>query len=259
VVTTADCSALLTRTACGPANTRCNNNFVAQNRRQPRRPGVVYGPPRQGRYSENGVFIGRLLGLGILLLTLGVLAAGALAFVGDRPVATSTPRRTLAAEASISFAPRTLSPSASPTTAQTPLLTAAPTPSAVASVAVTFEPPLVQIGEGFVTFGTEMDGQFHIIDPRASFASAERIVWSAYLNRAVNSADLILRIVKLDAAAEGGERIITEGPVTPIVRGVQILGDRIRPDGELDGPGIYVVRYVRNDEVLSEGSFEVTG
>jgi hypothetical protein len=231
---------------------------VAQNRRQPRRPGVVYGPPRQGRYSENGVFIGRLLGLGILLLALGVLAAGALAFVGDRPTASSTPRRTLAAEASISFAPRTASPTAAPTLAQTLPPTLAPTPSVVASVSVTFAPPLVQIGEGYVTFGTDMDDQFHIVDPRAAFAASERVVWSAYLSRAVNSADLVLRILKLDGAAEGGERIITEQPVTPIVRGVQILGDRIRPDTELEGAGIYVVRYLRGDDVLCEGSFEVT-
>ncbi|MEO6349334.1 MAG: hypothetical protein ABIP53_01660 [Candidatus Limnocylindrales bacterium] len=230
---------------------------MAQNRRQPRRPGVVYGPPRQGRYSENGVFIGRLLGLGILLLTLGVLAAGTLAFVGDLPAATATPRRSAAVEASISFSPRT----ASPTVISTPVPTlpppTQPPPTAAASIDVTFAPPPIQIGEGFVAFGTEIDDQFHIVDPRASFAATERIVWSAYLTRAVNSADLLLRISKLDFAAEGGERVITEHPVTPIVRGVQILGDRIRPEDELEGPGIYVVRYVRADDILSEGSFEV--
>jgi hypothetical protein len=219
---------------------------------------VVYGPPRQGRYSENGVFIGRLLGLGILLLTLGVLAAGALAFVGDLPDATATPRRTLAAEVSISFAPRTASPTAVATLAPTPTPPLTPPPTVAVSLLPTFAPPLVQIGEGFVTFGTDMDDQFHIIDPRSSFASTERIVWSAYLTRSVNSVDLLLRITKLDLAAVGGELTITEQPVTPIVRGVQILGDRIRPDEQLQGPGIYVVRYIRNDVVLSEGSFEVT-
>jgi hypothetical protein len=231
---------------------------VAQNRRQPRRPGVVYGPPRQGRYSENGVFIGRLLGLGILLLTLGVLAAGALAFVGDRPATTTTPRRTLAAEASISFAARTATPRASVTLAPSPTPAVTVAPTVPMSLPPTFATPLVQIGEGFVTFGTQLDDQFHIVDPRASFTSTERVAWSAYLSRAVNSADLIMRITKLDIAAVGGERIITEQPVTPIVRGVQILGNRVRPDTELEGPGIYVVRYIRGEAVLSEGSFEVT-
>jgi hypothetical protein len=219
----------------------------------------VYGPPRQGRYSENGVFIGRLLGLGILLLTLGVLAAGALAFVGDRPAASATPRHTVAAEPSVSFVPRTVSPTAAmPTVVSTPTPVVTPPPTVAVSMAPTFPPPLVHIGEGFVTFGTDLDDQFHIVDPRASFASTERIVWSAYLTRPVNSVDLILRITKLDFAAVGGELLITEQPVTPIVRGVQILGDRIRPDTDLQGPGIYVVRYIRNDAVLSEGSFEVT-
>ncbi len=37
--------------------------------------------------------------------------------------------------------------------------------------------------------------------------------------------------------------------------GAQIFTRRIKPARALDGPGLYVVRYVRADEVLSEGYF----
>jgi hypothetical protein len=232
---------------------------VAQNRRQHRRQGIVYGPPRgSGRYSDNGVLIGRFLGLGILLLTLGALAAGALAFVGDRPGALSTPTRSPTTAASFSFLPQTLTPTIAPSVAPTllPTITAAvltPAPSIPPSVA----PPLVQIGEGFVTFGTMADDQLHIVDPRSSFAATERIVWSAYLTRPADAIDLAFRIVKIDSTVEGGERLILEEPVTPLVRNAQILGHRIRPDMVLEGAGVYTVRYVRGDVVLAEGSFEV--
>jgi hypothetical protein len=237
---------------------------VAQHRRPQRRQGIVYGPARQGgggRYTDSGVLIGRFLGFGVLLLTLGVLAAGALAFVGDRPGPSATPVRSAAIGASFSFAPNALTPTDLPTQAPPTVLPTVssavltPQPSLSASIA----PPLVQIGKGFVTFGTESDEQLHIADPRASFALDERMVWSAYLTRPVNSADLLVRILKLDSAVETGERLILEEPVTPLVRGAQIFGRRLRPDALLDGVGIYIVRYLRDGAVLSQGSFEVTG
>jgi hypothetical protein len=115
----------------------------------------------------------------------------------------------------------------------------------------------VQIGQGFVTFGTQADDQLHIIDPRSTFTLQERIVWSAYLTRRADSIDLRIQILKLDNTVEGGEWLVAEESVTPIVNNAQIFGNRLRPE-TLQGPGIYVVRYLRTDAVLSEGSFEVT-
>ena len=215
----------------------------------------MYGPAREkSRYSDNGVLIGRFLGLGILLLTLGVLAAGAVAFMGDRG---ATPSSTRARSAPIAGATASVTPRA-PTSNPTTLPTNTPPSSITPTVAPTSVPPLVHIGEGFVTFGTRSDDQLHIVDPRSTFAIDERIVWSAFLTARADSVDLLIRILKMDNTAIGGERLIMEEAVTPLVVNAQIFQNRIRPQAALDGPGIYVVRYLFGEDVLSEGFLEVT-
>jgi hypothetical protein len=232
---------------------------VANNRRQQRRQGIRYGPPREReRYSDNGVLIGRFLGLGILLLAVGVLAAGALAFMGDRPGASPTPRRSTSFFApSIPASPveATDMPISSPTSVPTPGPTV---PVVVPTPIATSIPPLVQIGEGFVTFGTRSDDRLRIIDPRSTFSIDERIVWSAYLTRLADSSDLRVHILKIDSTAVGGERLIVDDAVSPIVRNAQLFQRRIRPESALEGPGVYVVRYMRGTEVMSEGFLEIT-
>jgi hypothetical protein len=234
---------------------------VAYNRRQQRRQGIRYGPPREReRYSDNGVLIGRFLGLGILLLTIGVLAAGALAFMGDLPGSSPAPTRTAQAvgasalpteSAAVGSATPSPAPTALPTTGTIP-------PTTVASPAATIVPPLVQIGEGYVTFGTHSDNQLRITDPRSVFAIDERIVWSAYLTELADSEELHIQILKLDDTVLGGETLISDDAVTPIVHGAQIFQRRLRAQSTLDGPGLYVVRYLRNTDLLSEGFFEIT-
>ncbi len=226
---------------------------MTSNRRQQRRPGVVYGPPRGREPSGSGFVIGRLLGLALLVLTLGLLAVGVLAFMGNRGGPARSPARS-------SFA------GASPTNGPTPLPTEivalpslASTPSPVGpSESPTTAPPNVEIGLGFVTFGTRTDGQAHIVDPRATFARNERITWSAFLTAPANSVDLRLQIYKQDPAAVGGEVQILDSAVQPVVVHAQLLEHRIRPDVALQGQGIYVVRYVRGTELMSEGYFQVT-
>ena len=238
----------------GSAGVRCNNPLVAYNRRQPRRQGVRYGPPREKTRGENGVLIGRFLGLGILLLTVGLLAAGALAFIGDGPASPSA-----AARSSNSSPPPTSAPLSTLTPAPSNPPTAAPTASAVIPTPGATNPrPLVQIGEGHVTFGTRNDDGLRIVDPRSTFAIDERVVWSAYLTRRADSIELRIHVLKLDAAALGGERLILDQEVTPLVRNGQIFAHALRPEAMLDGTGVYVVRYLRGTDVLSEGFLEIT-
>ena len=132
-----------------------------------------------------------------------------------------------------------------------------PTP-VIPSASPTTPAPNVEIGLGFVTFGTRTDGQLHIVDPRATFGMNERITWSAFLTAPADSVDLRLQIFKQDAAAVGGELLISDAEVTPVVIHAQLLEHRIRPEVALQGPGIYVVRYVRGTELMSEGYFQVT-
>ena len=160
---------------------------MAYNRRQQRRQGIRYGPPREReRFSDNGVLIGRFLGLGILLLTIGLLAAGALAFMGDLPGRSPAPTRTAPAVAAASVLPaesglESSAPSQAPTTIPT---TGTIPPTTVPSPAATIVPPLVQIGEGYVTFGTHSDNQLRITDPRSVFAIDDRIVLERVSDRA---------------------------------------------------------------------------
>jgi len=233
---------------------------VAYNRRPPRRQGIRYGPPREReRFSDTGILIGRLLGLGVLLLTVGVLAAGALAFMGDLPGTANASRSPTAVAANPSPLGSGAAQSASPSrTPSAPL----PTPSTIPATptpAPTIVPPLVQIGPGYVTFGSHADHTLHIIDPRSVFDINERIVWSAYLSEIANSEELHIQVLKLDQDVIGGETLITDEPVTPLVTNAQLFQQKIRPQQDLSGPGLYVVRYLRNTDILSEGFFLVNG
>lgn len=237
---------------------RCNNPPVPSNRRDRHRPGVVYGPPRsRDRQSDTGVIIGRFLGLGILLLAFGVLAAGALAFMGDRrgaALATRSPGSATSVVATeVTSFRANATPALLPTIAPTPLLTAS-----APSVQPSAEAPLVQIGAGFVTFGTRADQQLHIDDPRSQFGPTERIVWSAFLTAQADSIQLHIQILKQDPAAIGGERLISDTPEEGLIRNAQIFQRRIRPELALDGPGIYTVLYLRDTNIVSHGSFEIT-
>lgn len=196
--------------------------------------------------------MGRLLGLGVIVLAMSVLAVGAMAFLNapsgsprprtPTPNPLVTPAATFGAEAS---PPPGSSPSAAAPSAE-------PSPSATP-----FE-PTVQVGPGFVTFGTQAGESVTIKDPRATFQVSETIRWSAYLSQPVESLDMTVRVLKLDAASESGERLISEAPVHPISIGNVRFGRRIEPERALDGPGIYIVRYLRGETVMSQGYFLLT-
>jgi hypothetical protein len=192
-------------------------------------------------------------------LTIGVLAAGALAFMGDLP-GTSKPTRS---PTSVAANPSPLGSGAiqSALPSRTPS-TPPPTPSTIPATptpAPTIVPPLVQIGPGYVTFGTHADHTLRIVDPRSVFEPSERIVWSAYLSEIANSEELHIQVLKLDQEVIGGETLITDEPVMPLVTNAQLFQQKIRPQQDLSGPGLYVVRYLRNTDILSEGFFLVSG
>ena len=232
---------------------------MAYNRR-PRRQGVVYGPPRAEGTSENGVLLGRFLGLGLIALTLGLLGVGIVAFL-DRQAPSATPGRSAVVAASVSFLPPTLAPSVATTLAPstpTPLESPGAETPVPSGPGPSTTPPPIQEGQGFVTFGTQADEELRIIDPRTTFTLQEQVVWSAYLSRSADSSELRIQIAKADASAPNGERQIVESEVTPEVTAGQIFQRRFRPNRLLDGAGIYVVRYVAGTEILAHGTIEVT-
>ena len=216
--------------------------------RVPRRQGVIYGPPRpEPEEGANSELIGRVLGIGMVALALAVLAGGLVLF--NRPPG-PTPTRLVGPTASPP-ASATALPSTQPTSA---LPTPIPTP-----IATPFA-PVVQVGPGFVTFGTEFDADGNIADPRALFVPSDRLAWNGYLTEATDTADLIVRLYKIDDSVPGGLRLLSEGEARSRV------GDRLHytrsdlnPKRALDGPGVYLVRYLRTDIILAEGYFELGG
>lgn len=218
--------------------------------RVPRRQGVIYGPPRpEPEEGGNSALIGRVLGIGMVALALAVLG-GAVVLVNRPPGPTPT---------------RQVGPTASPTPAQSP--TSQPSPSATPELPTpvpTPNPtpfvPTVQVGPGFVTFGTRFNPDGNVADPQALFVPSDRIVWSGYLTEPTDRSDLTVRLYKLDDSVPGGERLLSEGEArTRVNDGLHFTRSGVNPNRALDGPGIYLVRYLRTDIVLAEGYFELGG
>jgi hypothetical protein len=117
-----------------------------------------------------------------------------------------------------------------------------------------------QVGPGFVTFGTQLNPDRTIADPRALFVPSDRISWSGYLTEPTDASDLTVRLYKLDDSVPGGERLLSEGEAHPRLNAALLFTrERLSPSRALDGPGIYLVRYLRTDIVLAEGYFEMGG
>ena len=112
-------------------------------------------------------------------------------------------------------------------------------------------------GPGFVTFGTEADARLRVTDARTTFELDDRITWSAHLTEPTDSASLTVEIARIDPAT-GEEEAVREEDVRPRVASAQLFLRRIRPSEGLEGAGVYVVRYIRGEEVMAEGQFEVT-
>jgi hypothetical protein len=188
-----------------------------------------------------------MVGLAMIGLALAALV-GAVALLNRPPG--PTPTRSVGPSPSPAPTSATSGPSGQPSASPTtgPSSIAPPTPFV----------PIVQVGPGFVTFGTQTRPDLTIADPRASFVPSDRIAWSAYLTQRADSADVTARLLKLDPAAPGGERLLSEGEARPKSSNVlHFMRSGIRPGRDLDGPGVYVVRYFKGETLLAEGYFEL--
>ena len=246
----------------------CNNPRVANRDRH--RQGLVYGPVRPSGPRDRGRIVGNLLGLLVVVVTVSVLGIAIYFFIQARnnepaPISTATPSAAAVAASSASpsaslgvEASPTIGPTSDPTPTPSPAPTAVPiTPTPEATPAPTFTPPAVAVGPGSITFGTNGDSNYRVTDPKTTFGIDEPMVWSAYLTQPADSADMIIRIWRLDSPDQAEPLLVREDAVTPNVRGVQIFFRRLRPIGASAGPGLFRIAYIRGDQVLSEGSFLV--
>ena len=208
--------------------------------------------------------MGSLLGILVVIGTVGLLAFGIVTFLQrpPAPVATAPPVAVASPTAEAS-APGTVNPTdsglATPIGATLPPPSGEPTPAGSAAITPPPTPfaPAVNIGPGYVTFGTESNSQLHVTDPKTVFGTDERMVWSAFLTASANSSDLRIEIYKLDPSSPDGQRLVAQSDVRPVANDVQRFLRRVRVATLIDGPGLYTVRYLRGTEIMSEGSFLV--
>ncbi|MGZ8634715.1 MAG: hypothetical protein ACXWZZ_12805 [Solirubrobacteraceae bacterium] len=143
--------------------------------------------------------------------------------------------------------PATITPTATPSAEPPPLITPAPTPFV----------PDVNEGPGYITFGTSSNGQLQVTDPKTVFGLDERMVWRAVLTEDADSADLRIEILKLDPESPDGLRLLRVDEVKPRANDVQTFLRRVRVRNLTEGPGLYTIRYMRGDELMSQGTFLV--
>lgn len=221
--------------------------------RRPRRQGVVYGPTMGRDRPADGGLVGRLLGVLVVLGAVAVLGIGALNFLGGSPLAPpgASPTPTGAAVASPPPIPSPSPPPATPMPSPTPEPTPDPTPEPTP-----FEVE-VREGPGYVTFGTNVNNNLRVTDARAVFELGERMTISAQMIEPAGSAEMTIHFYRYDPQT-GGEEFLLEQDVRPRVSSASVFSRRVNTSNLFDEPGFYVMRYLRGDEVMSEGWFELT-
>jgi hypothetical protein len=126
--------------------------------------------------------------------------------------------------------------------------------SAGPSAPATLYVPDVVTGPGYITFGSNVDAQLHVTDPKTTFGIDEPMVWSADLTEPANSVDMKIQIFKLDASQPDGQRLVRTDEVKPDATGAQVYFRRLRALGATLGAGLFTIEYVRGADVLATGS-----
>jgi hypothetical protein len=216
--------------------------------RRPRRQGVTYGPPTLHGGSEGSPLVGRLIGFVIVIGAVVALLVGALAVIGRGPDAApaTTPTRTPPAVASPSPS-ATVRPTPTPTRTATPTATPSPTPFAI---------ELVE-GPGKITFAKNYTSDFKLIEPHVDFAVGDQIAWRADIGEPVGRVRVDFDIFRVDPVTLA-ETNVHSGSFVGRNSNSRYYYAKAPVNREVDGPGIYVMRYSVDGETISEGYFRVT-
>lgn len=218
--------------------------------RRPRRQGVVYGPPTSRGSSDGVPVVGRLIGALIVVGAIVVLLVGALAVIGSGPEAGSTtsPTPTLPGLASPSPS-ASVRPTATPRPTLTPSPAGSPTPSPIAV-------ELVE-GPGKITFASDYTSNFDLVDPHVDFKMSDVIAWQANIGDPVGQVRVNFDIFRVDPATME-ETNVHSGSFVGRNANARFYYAKAPVDREVDGPGIYVMRYSVDGAPIAEGYFRVT-
>jgi hypothetical protein len=216
--------------------------------RRPRRQGVVYGPPSFRRQPDASTAFGRLIGAIVVIGSLLALLVGALAVIGSGGRPLVTPKPTLAALAS----PSPMATAALPTPAPTPTPTAQPSPTPTAS------PFLVELveGPGKITFAESYTKSLKLVNTTVDFSTTGPIAWRANVGQPLGTGPVDFTVSLVDTTT-GAETTTYHETFTPSNGSAVLYYSHSRVERLTSGPGIYVMRYVDNGTVVSEGYFRV--
>jgi hypothetical protein len=132
-----------------------------------------------------------------------------------------------------------------------PVVTQAPTPTFIPA---TEEPPDTETG--VITFGTSYDETtLEIAKPQTKFkTSAKSIAWSASLSEPANASTLTIVIARVTSG--GAESLLVKEDVDMSNPDFDILANKIDLAALVDRKaGTYVMRYLRDKDILAEGTF----
>jgi len=218
--------------------------------RRPRRQGVVYGQPNLRNSNDGASVVGRLIGALIVIGAIVVLLVGALAVIGNgrQNTAGATPTPTLPGLASPSPT-ATLRPTATPTPTATPSPSLSPSASPIAV-------ELVE-GPGKITFASDYTANFNLVKPHVEFTMKDQMAWQANIGDPVGQVQVDFNIFRVDPAT-GAETSVHANSFTGRNPNARFYYAKAPVSHEVDGPGVFVMRYSVDGNTISEGYFRVT-
>lgn len=211
---------------------------------------MIYGQPNLRNPNDGAPLVGRLIGALIVIGAIVVLLVGALAVIGGgreaAPGATPTP--TL---------PGLASPSPTATARPSPTATRTPTPSP--SNSPTASPISIELveGPGKITFASDYTGNFDLVNPHVEFSFKDQMAWQANIGDPVGQVMVDFNVFRVDEAT-GAETNVHTNSFTGRNANARFYYAKAPVKNEVDGPGIFVMRYSVDGRTISEGYFRVT-
>ncbi|CAN5736162.1 hypothetical protein BH24CHL6_BH24CHL6_17360 [soil metagenome] len=203
--------------------------------------------------------MGRILGIVVVLGAVAVLGVAALNFVGGQgadgspPLISPNPTQVAGASPSPAVTPTLAPATAEPAATLPPTIEPEPSPEGPTGTPFVID---IEEGRGHITFGIGRGSNLSVGSPRASFELGERPFYSTQLLETTVTDQISIELHRYDPA-DGSETAVGERSLNTNLPRVHTVRQRL-DTATLDGPGIYVMRFVAGGAVQAEGWFEVT-
>jgi hypothetical protein len=131
-----------------------------------------------------------------------------------------------------------------------PLPTPSPSPTP-------FPVELVEV-PGKITFAANYTAGFDLIDPRVDFALSDQMAWQADIGDPVGRVQVDFNVYRVDTTTLA-ETVVHSAQFVGQNANARLYFAKAPVAREVDGPGVFVMRYSVNGTIISEGYFRVTG